>query len=78
MAVVHLQAVHFLLDGGCVLAKEFNLVVEFGELVEDLVLVFLVDLTEVDDFVRAVLSQKESTVPNMPQSEQMASLQSSQ
>lgn len=47
---------HFLFDEGAVLAEELDLVIEFGQFVEDLVLVLLVDLAQVDYSMRSVLS----------------------
>ena len=55
LAHLDLEALQFLLDRGAVLPDELDLVVELGQLVQDLVFVLLVHLAEVDDLMRAVL-----------------------
>ena len=54
-------------------AEEFDFVVKFGQLVQNAVFVLLVDFAQVDYRVPAVLGQGASTLPNMPQSEQIGS-----
>jgi hypothetical protein len=78
LADLQQQFLHLLLDEGPVLPEQLDLIIEFGKLIQNFVFVFLVDLAEVDNFVRSVLNRMGVTRPNIPQSEQMASLQSSQ
>ena len=55
LAHLDLEALQFLLDRGAVLPDELDLVIDLGQLVQDLVFVLLVHLAEVDDLMRAVL-----------------------
>lgn len=72
------QPLQFLFDGCPVFAEQLDLVVEFGQFIEDAVLVVLVHPRQVDDCVSAVLTNLLYTRPNIPQSEQIASPHSSQ
>ena len=67
------QARELLLYQDPVVAEEFDFVVEFGQLVQNAVFVLLVDFAQVDYRMPAVLGQGASTLPNMPQSEQIGS-----
>lgn len=59
-------------------AEQLNFVIELRKFIQDLILVLLIDSRKVDNCMSAMLSKYRITRPNMPQSEQMASLQSSQ
>ena len=70
------QSLELSLDQLVIFTKQLDFVVKLGQLPQNTIFILLVDLTQVNDAMSAVLPRPHCTDPNIPQSEQMASLQS--